>query len=204
MVPTLEKARKDALSSSLPSHSSSWIPMQELFMASRLWLSGSGFRLGILSGLGMVPTLEKARTLWPLSSFCSSTVSTRSTLSSPAPLSSLLASWWSLQITAAPATLELSSGIVRRRGGMGGSESRQSALVLPQPGGDLVAAPELPLLAPTHRHLALGGSDESWSLVWLLLALGTGPSSYSWVSRKEEDGRDRGEKQSCSRSCFQA
>ena len=47
-------------------------------------------------------------------------------------------------------------------------------MVLPQPGGDLVAAPELPLLAPTHRHLALGGSDESWSLVWLLLALGTG------------------------------
>ena len=47
-------------------------------------------------------------------------------------------------------------------------------MVFPQPGGDLVAAPELPLLAPTHRHLALGGSDESWSLVWLLLALGTG------------------------------
>ena len=47
-------------------------------------------------------------------------------------------------------------------------------MVFPQPGGDLVTAPELPLLAPTHRHLALGGSDESWSLVWLLLALGTG------------------------------
>jgi len=65
--------------------------------------------------------------MWPLSSYCSSTVSSRSTLSFPAPLSSVLASWWSWQITAAPATLELSSGIVRKRGGMGGSGSRQSA-----------------------------------------------------------------------------